>query len=189
MGEIGKLNEAIDFMYQARTIFYEMLQRSKNPEARVDLFRVSASRAALLLEMGFTADAIEEYRVAIDNGLQVLVDGFPEDMAVASLHVARGRLAIENGQFDLACHDYSWALDTYEQLFVEDVDCVMEMCTARAGLAEAYAYSGNMPKMKEHFKGLLACRSQLDSEGKYDQVVVLDDLLEHLNELGRSLFG
>ncbi|MDO5295617.1 MAG: hypothetical protein Q4F00_03095, partial [bacterium] len=189
MHGVGKPNEAVDYLYQARNIFSEMLKNNKNPEARIDVFRISASRAALLLEMGFVPDAMEEYRIAIDNGLQVLADGFHEEMAVASLHVARGRLAIETGQLEMASHDYAWALETYEQLFIDDVDCVMEMCTARAGLAEAYAYLGNMAKMKEHFKGLLACRAQLDSEGKYDQVVVLDDLLENLNELGRTLFG
>ena len=189
MHDVGKASEAVDYLFQARNIFSEMLQRSKNPEARIDLFRISASRASLLLEMGFVPDAMEEYRIAIENGLQVLVDGFHEEMAVASLHVARGRLAIETGQLEMAAHDYTWALETYEQLFIDDVDCVMEMCTARAGLAEAFAYLGNMPKMKEHFKGLLACRAQLESEGKYNQVAVLDDLLDNLNELGRTLFG
>ena len=189
MHAAGQPQDAAAYLMQARTIFYEMLQRSNNPEARVDVFRISASRAALLTEMGMIPEAMEEYRIAIDNGLQTLVDGFREDMAVASLHVARGRLAIETGQLELACHDYGWALETYEHLFADDMDCVMEMCTARAGLAEACAYLGDMPKMKEHFRGLLACRAQLDSEGQYERVQVLDDLLENLNELGRSIFG
>ncbi len=185
----GDMEQAAMMFLRARDVFFGMLSNSNNPESRVDVFRNSGSRAAVLMEQMRFEESLAEYNIAIENGLQVLVDGFDEYRAVASMHMARAHLLVEMRKLDLAYNDYQWAFDVFNQIQSEGEDCLMDICAARAGLGEVFAHKRNMNGLKEHFRALLGVRDMLMQNGDMTRVDMVQELLEHMDALGRRYFG
>ncbi|MCR5660788.1 MAG: hypothetical protein K6G50_01505 [bacterium] len=185
---LGRLEDACEFYSRARDVFLEMADGG-NPESRIDAFKIMAARAAALQDLNLLNEAESEYSMAVDHGLQTLVDGLPEDAAVGGVHLARGRLRISLGMLDEAMADYQWALELYGRAMEQGIDCWAEIAAARAGLTEVLILLGRYDEALRMREQTIEAREELNLMGREQEAEAVNALLRNIEDLGRRYVG